>query len=54
MLITNSYLWPDYTDASTNYHVLLTALLVTVKSRENLPTWSEYIPSSFNGGSNRC
>ena len=54
MLIANSYLWPGYTDISTNYHVLLIALLVTVKSRENLPTWSEYIPNGFNGGSNCC
>ena len=41
ILTVVSYLWPGYTDAATNYHVLLTALLVTVKSRENLPTWSE-------------
>ena len=39
VLIATSYLWPGYTDASTNYHVLLTALLVTVKTRENLPSW---------------
>lgn len=39
VLTVTSYLWPGYTDASTNYHVLLTALLVTVKSREDLPSW---------------
>ena len=39
VLTVISYLWPGYTDASTNYHVLLTALLVTVKSREGLPSW---------------
>ncbi len=39
VLIVTSYLWPGYTDASTNYHVLLTALLVTVKTREDLPSW---------------
>lgn len=39
VLTVTSYLWPGYTDASTNYHVLLTALLVTVKNREDLPSW---------------
>ena len=39
VLTVTSYLWPGYTDASTNYHVLLTALLVTVKTREDLPSW---------------
>ncbi len=39
VLIMTSYLWPGYTDASTNYHVLLTALLVTIKTREDLPSW---------------
>ena len=39
VLIATSYLWPGYTDVSTNYHVLLTALLVTVKTREDLPSW---------------
>lgn len=39
VLTVNSYLWPGYTDSSTNYHVLLTALLVTVKTREDLPSW---------------
>ena len=39
VLTVASYLWPGYTDASINYHVLLTALLVTVKSREDLPSW---------------
>lgn len=39
VLMANSYLWPGYTDSSTNYHVLLTALLVTVKTREDLPSW---------------
>ena len=39
VLTVTSYLWPGYTDASTNYHVLLTGLLVTVKTREDLPSW---------------
>ena len=36
-----SYLWPGYTGASTNHHVLLIALITTVKRRENLPVWSK-------------
>ena len=43
VLIVTSYLWPGYTDASTNYHVLLTALLVIVKTREDLPSWGESV-----------
>ena len=39
VLTRNSYLWPGYADASTNYHVLLMALLVIVKTREDLPSW---------------
>ena len=34
------YLWPGYNEDASNYHVLLVALMVTVKSREGLPTWS--------------
>lgn len=36
------YLWPGYDDDSTNYHVLVAAIIATVKSRENLPVWSEF------------
>ena len=35
-----SYLWPGYTDDSSNFHVLLIALITTVKARERLDTWS--------------
>lgn len=34
------YLWPGYTDDASNHHVLLLALLVNVKRREQLPVWS--------------
>ncbi|KAL9122845.1 MAG: hypothetical protein Q9187_000602 [Circinaria calcarea] len=34
------YLWPGYNDDSSNHHVLLIALMVTVKSREKLPAWN--------------
>ncbi|KAK1824579.1 hypothetical protein LTR12_000904 [Friedmanniomyces endolithicus] len=34
------YLWPGYSDESSNQHVLLIALLVNVKRAEQLPIWS--------------
>ncbi|KAL8723726.1 MAG: hypothetical protein Q9225_000021 [Loekoesia sp. 1 TL-2023] len=37
--LLESYLWPGYNDLSTNYHVLLIALIATVKNRENLRVW---------------
>ncbi|KAK4090216.1 hypothetical protein Purlil1_5387 [Purpureocillium lilacinum] len=45
-----SYLWPGYTEESSNYHVLLMALIVNVKRREHLETWSifEDKPESFS------
>ncbi|KIW08100.1 uncharacterized protein PV09_01038 [Verruconis gallopava] len=33
------YLWPGYSEAASNYHVLLLAILVNVKRRERLPSW---------------
>ncbi len=41
MLNSASYLWPGYTEDSTHHHVLLIALMSTVKSREKLPVWGE-------------
>ena len=45
-----SYLWPGYTDDSSNFHVLLIALITTVKARERLDTWSlfEDRPAEFS------
>ncbi|KAL8790778.1 MAG: hypothetical protein Q9213_000402 [Squamulea squamosa] len=37
--LLENYLWPGYTETSTNHHVLLIALIATVKNRENLPVW---------------
>ncbi|KAE8144411.1 P-loop containing nucleoside triphosphate hydrolase protein [Aspergillus avenaceus] len=37
--ILEKYLWPTYTPDASNYHVLLLALIVTVKQREHLPIW---------------
>ncbi|KAL8944007.1 MAG: hypothetical protein Q9216_000716 [Gyalolechia sp. 2 TL-2023] len=40
--LLESYLWPGYNDASTNHHVILIALIATVKNRENLQVWGRY------------
>jgi len=37
-----SYLWPGYTDDSSNYHVLLIVLIVNVKRKERLEAWGVY------------
>ncbi|KAH0565657.1 hypothetical protein GP486_000947 [Trichoglossum hirsutum] len=37
--LLENYLWPNYSDDSSNFHVILVALIVNVKSRENLPVW---------------
>lgn len=46
-----SYLWPGYTDESSNHHVLLLVLLINVKRREHLDLWSvfESRPDDFAG-----
>lgn len=36
------YLWPGYTEDASNQHVLLLALLVNVKRREDLPVWENF------------
>lgn len=36
------YLWPTYTEDASNYHVLLIALIVSVKQREHLSIWGMY------------
>jgi hypothetical protein len=38
---SNSYLWPGYSEDSSNFHVLLIALITNVKTREHLPTWGK-------------
>jgi intron-binding protein aquarius len=37
------YLWPGFTEDASNYHVLLVALMVNVKRRENLTSWGELL-----------
>lgn len=48
--ILERYLWPGYTDDSSNYHVLLLALFTNVKRRENLPSWEHFAakPNEFS------
>ena len=36
------YLWAGYTDASTNFHVLLIAFLTVTKSKESVPVWDAF------------
>ncbi|EMC92681.1 hypothetical protein BAUCODRAFT_257964 [Baudoinia panamericana UAMH 10762] len=44
------YLWPSYSDDSSNHHVLLIALLVNIKRQEKLPAWSLFAdrPDEFS------
>ncbi|KAM3563847.1 hypothetical protein ARSEF4850_002146 [Beauveria asiatica] len=45
-----SYLWPGYTEEASNIHVLLMALIINVKRREHLETWTlfEKEPEEFS------
>ena len=49
MQIMSRYLWPGYSEDSSNYHVLLLAIILTVKRRENLPAWEHFAsrPADF-------
>ncbi|MCJ1385979.1 hypothetical protein MMC17_009104 [Xylographa soralifera] len=38
--LLEKYLWPGYDEGSSNYQVLLIALMVVVKRREGLPVWN--------------
>jgi intron-binding protein aquarius len=40
--ILESYLWPGYSEDSSNYHVLLIAFITNVRGQEHLPTWGKY------------
>ncbi|KAF1812741.1 intron-binding protein aquarius [Eremomyces bilateralis CBS 781.70] len=48
--VVESYLWPGFTENSSNFHVLLLALFVNVKIRENLPAWDLFSerPAEFS------
>lgn len=38
--LLEGYLWPGFSEDSSDYHVILIALMVNVKQRESLPTWA--------------
>ena len=48
--LLEKYLWPGYGEEASNYHVLLIALMVTIKRREGLAVWSifEDNPEGFS------
>ncbi|PWY69848.1 DEAD helicase superfamily protein [Aspergillus sclerotioniger CBS 115572] len=48
--VLEKFLWPTYTEDASNYHVLLLALLVSVKQREHLPIWGIFSdrPADFS------
>ncbi|KUI54330.1 Intron-binding protein aquarius [Cytospora mali] len=48
--ILESYLWPGYSEQSSNHHVLLIVLIINAKRRERLETWSifEDRPDDFS------
>ncbi|WEW59376.1 hypothetical protein PRK78_004847 [Emydomyces testavorans] len=40
--ILEKYLWPTYSEDASNYQVLLIAVIVGIKQRENLPIWGHF------------
>ena len=47
--LLEQYLWPGFDDAtSSNHHVLLIALMVSVKRREGLPAWEIFTLNADN------
>lgn len=44
------YLWPGYSEDSSNHHVILLALLVDIKRQERLPIWPPFAekPDEFS------
>ncbi|KKY38854.1 putative dead helicases superfamily protein [Diaporthe ampelina] len=48
--LLESYLWPGYSEASSNHHVLLIVLITNAKRRERLQTWGifEERPDDFS------
>lgn len=39
--LLDRYLWPGYSEDSSDHHAILLALLVNVKRQEGVPAWSE-------------
>ncbi|KAF2813676.1 uncharacterized protein BDZ99DRAFT_495326 [Mytilinidion resinicola] len=48
--LLEKYLWPGYSEDASNHQILLLALMVNVKRRENLPSWDHFNskPSEFS------
>lgn len=48
--IVEKYLWPGYKEDSSNFHVMLIAIISNIKQREGLPTWSLFAdrPTDFS------
>jgi intron-binding protein aquarius len=44
--MVNSYLWPGYSEDSSNFQVLLIVLILNVKTREHLLTWGKQLMTS--------
>ncbi|KAJ9405029.1 hypothetical protein DTO045G8_7202 [Paecilomyces variotii] len=40
--VLEKFLWPTYNEDASNYHVLLIAIIVSVKQREHLPIWEHF------------
>ncbi|KAK2786907.1 hypothetical protein FQN51_003462 [Onygenales sp. PD_10] len=51
--VLEKFLWPTYSEDSSNYHVLLIAVIAGIKHREHLPIWEHFTdrPDDF---SNLC
>ncbi|OJD28490.1 hypothetical protein ACJ73_00089 [Blastomyces percursus] len=47
--VLEKFLWPTYSEDSSNYHVLLIAVIAGVKQREHLPIWEHFMgrPADF-------
>ncbi|POS87365.1 DEAD helicases superfamily protein-like protein, partial [Erysiphe pulchra] len=48
--ILEAYLWPGYSDDSSNFHVLLIILISIIRTREHLPIWDIFLngPDKFS------
>ncbi|KAJ6140519.1 hypothetical protein N7470_010315 [Penicillium chermesinum] len=40
--VLEKYLWPTYTEDASNHHVLLIAIIVSIKYRDHLPIWEVF------------
>jgi intron-binding protein aquarius len=45
--LLEKYLWPGFSEASSNHHVLLIAMMINVKRREGLPSWGTILQSQI-------